>query len=557
MRPASYLNEAGRYGSQYTSLLHHREMLDRELRENGTLVDPEIAIRSKPNKLKNSIPKGTRGYNMSQVSLMGSRIPDQTNGAYDKSRVVPVPDQALERLMTLFLSVGIDGIGRVVQGSPLHDDWVASLDVYPTNEGLVGGCVCDDVEEVVMKHKTGGYQPKNKLNALKKILEAMIKKASGGNEDMPQENALENEINDYELKKPEKEGKFRPSTFIEALPQNAPPEIRRLLEQWGDATIFKARICRVPLLPIIKKVGNWASLGKLEENRKKLGYNDLFHLYVEVAVRKPDGKVGVFLIEKNEKAGFDVSNGGLKKQSECMDQPPTKKVTLTEMFKRAEKSVGPHKLWVYNLETANCQNFAVDVLGSGNGMLTAEGRKFALQSAASLLPKFILKVTSHVTNLANRLKSFLKGSGRGRESYRNSGGMMRDDDDDIPPMMLADNEEDDQIAARELELERQLLLHHPATFLPLSQRVINKFEEGLRRIQFRQNQGLPPRVFNEYLYPSKKQIRDRIATTYSEKLYEVQQVLKDLVVDNDEEEAPRIHLILDMIRQELRRRRIA
>jgi hypothetical protein len=250
-----------------------------------------------------------------------------------------------------------------------------------------------------------------------------------GNED-PLENDKDVDVEDYELEKPKTgtDKPFRPSAFTEELPKNMPPEIRKLVEKWGDATIIKARICRVPLAGILQKLGNLVTLGNLQKQRVKLGYENLFHLYIEVALQQPDGTKGVFKIEKNEKAQYKATSGGVtQKDAVCMNQPPTKKTTLLEAIKRAEKAVGGEKLWVYNLNGQNCQDFAVALLGNGNGMLTAAGKTFAMQSPAKLLPGLLLKVIGNVTNLANKVKSFLKGKG-----------LPHDPSEGLPIMPIAD-----------------------------------------------------------------------------------------------------------------------
>lgn len=217
------------------------------------------------------------------------------------------------------------------------------------------------------------------------------------------------DVSNYELKKPENVSRL--GELVADLPENAPPVIRDLLKNWGDAEIFKARICRVPLNAAIQRVGNFLTMGKLEQMKQKLGYNDLFHLYVEVALRKPDGRKGVFKIEKNEKAGYTATSGGVPPGATCLDQPPTRQVTLLEAFKRAEQSVGPRQLWVYDLGSSNCQDFAIAFLGSGNGMLTPTGRTFAKQEPAKLIPPLLLSATKRVTNLASRLRSLFTGRG--------------------------------------------------------------------------------------------------------------------------------------------------
>lgn len=227
----------------------------------------------------------------------------------------------------------------------------------------------------------------------------------------------------YELAKP----KFhelesgRKEVFSEELPAYAPPNMRHLLEYYGNAEIIKARICRVPLARWIKVFGNLATVGGLERKRRELKalygkpYDDLFHLYVDLAVKQPSGEVAVFAIEKNQKAEFKIINGGVRQGAECLDQPPTKPVTLSEMFKRAEVAVGPKKLWIYSLnestEGTNCQFFAKNILSNGNDMLTPEGAAFASQNVGELLPSWVLGITKGATDLANKLLSFLKGKG--------------------------------------------------------------------------------------------------------------------------------------------------
>jgi len=230
----------------------------------------------------------------------------------------------------------------------------------------------------------------------------------------------EDEDVDYEMRKPEvgHEKPHRLPVFTEELPEFAPPAVRNILKKWGDGVVFKARICRVPIKQkFIIKLGNIVTFGDIERRRKELerlygsNYSEFFHLYVELAVRNPDGEVGVFKFEKDEKAKVTVASGGVTGESKCINQPPTKKVKLLDMFKRAEKAVGPKNMWVYDLGSTNCQDFAIALLGSGNGFLSQAGRDFAKQDVKQLVPSWILSVAKSGTDLANRLKSFLFGKG--------------------------------------------------------------------------------------------------------------------------------------------------
>lgn len=238
----------------------------------------------------------------------------------------------------------------------------------------------------------------------------------------------------YELAKPtpEEEQKFRVQAFTEKLPEFAPPDVRKMLADWGDATIVKARICRKPLNKVITKLGQILTRGEMLKKAKSLGYDDLYHVYVDFFVRKPDGKSTMIRIEKNQKVKVTYLRGTSAGEAgiQCVDQPPTKPVTLLEAVKRAEQRIGPRNLWVYDLNNKNCQDFAIGLLGSGNGMITPAGRALAKQNVSEFLPKPLMGATGKITNLANRIKSFIEGKGL-------SGGALSKDE--IMSLLLREN----------------------------------------------------------------------------------------------------------------------
>ena len=230
----------------------------------------------------------------------------------------------------------------------------------------------------------------------------------GGNMPMDEEQPTE----EYELAKPDLETTepYRTAVFSESLPEHAPPNIRNLLNTWGDATIFKMRICRIPLNGAIKKLGNFLTMGKLTKNMRRMGYDDLFHLYMDMALRNKDGKVINITLEKNQKVDWSINHGGIKAGGVCVEQPITKPITLNQMFKNAEKTVGANRLWVYDLRTQNCQVFIGDMLNASK-MLSRPTKAFILQEPAQLLPPLLLKLTKKATDWANKVRSYMYGKG--------------------------------------------------------------------------------------------------------------------------------------------------
>ena len=65
-----------------------------------------------------------------------------------------------------------------------------------------------------------------------------------------------------------------------------PPSVRRLLEQHGADTISNITVCREPLQSMLSKAMNLLTLGKLNSITDKMGYDDLFHLYMVITTSK-------------------------------------------------------------------------------------------------------------------------------------------------------------------------------------------------------------------------------------------------------------------------------
>ena len=197
------------------------------------------------------------------------------------------------------------------------------------------------------------------------------------------------------------------STLASFVSKDAPKEIKNLLEKHGSARITKIQVCREPVQKAVTSILNALSLGKFNKNKEKLGYDQVFHLYMYMQLS--DGYS--FRIEKNEVVKLTKSNGS--KEGEC--QPvylnSTSKVTLGELF---DKSIKKHKdFWLYSAYSNNCQKFIYDLLND-SGLSNPALNKFIKQDADKLfenLPEYTKTVADISTNTAGigrRLLDFFK-----------------------------------------------------------------------------------------------------------------------------------------------------
>lgn len=193
-------------------------------------------------------------------------------------------------------------------------------------------------------------------------------------------------------------------------PRNeAPPDVRRFIAEKGNLKIKQIVLARTPVQKSVIVFLNLISLGKLDIIRRKLGYDDLFHLYMGVELE--DGSW--WRIEKNEVVKVrPIGEEGLQAREVLgvnffkHDAP-----TIGQMFDNAYKA-NP-RLWLYDAKTDNCQKFIRDMLAN-SGLLNEHADKFIMQDAVSIfkgLPEYVHKFGKLLTDIAATGDILIQGRG--------------------------------------------------------------------------------------------------------------------------------------------------
>ena len=151
-------------------------------------------------------------------------------------------------------------------------------------------------------------------------------------------------------------------TFVQGIPNSLttrPKILNDLLNDKDDVLIKSLYVCRQPIYKIFEMGLNILTLGQLKEQMKRLGYDNLYHLYL--IINFEDGSQ--HFIEKNQR----VNTGKYVKQDEeeCTQPIPFNK-TLKDLIETAEARRIPG-FYRYNAFSDNCQRFAYDVMNS-NGI---------------------------------------------------------------------------------------------------------------------------------------------------------------------------------------------
>ncbi len=148
----------------------------------------------------------------------------------------------------------------------------------------------------------------------------------------------------------------------------APPEVRKNLAEYGSMPVIEYTIARHPIDEGLKKIANLLSLGQFEKNKKKLAYDDVYHLFLLLKVKDPEtGKVHILKAHKESVVRLTLMQAKefqdlLKLKPEYL-QPVAiaQPKPLLLWFNDAEKKL-KQNMWSYSSTSNNCQDFVVAML---------------------------------------------------------------------------------------------------------------------------------------------------------------------------------------------------
>jgi hypothetical protein len=194
--------------------------------------------------------------------------------------------------------------------------------------------------------------------------------------------------------------------FLSGPRLNFSPTIRKILEKYGDQQILSISVHRRPIFNIIEKLANWLSLGRYEQNKAKLSYDKLFHLYIIIKINGLSLKV-----EKNEQVnvvksttedqnadGLPVGSAAGLTLRKFLEEPLNRNILTTAQY------------FGYRAYSTNCQHFVHNLL-KASGLLTAQLNNFIMQDTEAVLEGvgYFKKIADTTTDLAARAKHAMEG----------------------------------------------------------------------------------------------------------------------------------------------------
>jgi hypothetical protein len=130
-----------------------------------------------------------------------------------------------------------------------------------------------------------------------------------------------------------------------------PRVIKDYLSKYGDQSIVSIQLGRKPVSGGVTFILNALSNGQLEQARKDLKYDEIYHSFLLVKLR--DGKE--IRLEKNERVAISETIRS-EDRRDTYNIPITKSLTLRALIENAARAEG-EALWRYTPARQNCQAF--------------------------------------------------------------------------------------------------------------------------------------------------------------------------------------------------------
>lgn len=186
-----------------------------------------------------------------------------------------------------------------------------------------------------------------------------------------------------------------------------PPNVRELINKYGELTIKSIIIDRTPVPSILTSALNAVSLGKFSKRMNVLPYDKLFHLRMDITFENNKK----LTVEKNEVINM-YTNSKIIKGSEQLNVPNiTQNLTLNQLLEGAKRVQG-NKFFKYSASSNNCQDFILSLL-KGSNIGNEETYNFVKQNTEHLFKgdSFLRKFSNTVTDIGSKVNEITQGTG--------------------------------------------------------------------------------------------------------------------------------------------------
>lgn len=196
--------------------------------------------------------------------------------------------------------------------------------------------------------------------------------------------------------------------------KDAPPDVREFIKRHRTDIIQSAAVYREPVQRSVQILGNIISLGKLEQAKQSMNYDDIFHVFMVITTTKGEK----YLVEKNQVVRMvELSQDEINRLDSIqhVNVSGLSGLPFEYLINNARDEIGDDIFWSYNAENNNCQIFLMNLLRY-SGALTEEVKTFLYQDAPQILSK-IPAISKALINTATQVAALWDVVVKGRGFY--------------------------------------------------------------------------------------------------------------------------------------------
>ena len=190
------------------------------------------------------------------------------------------------------------------------------------------------------------------------------------------------------------------------------PLIQKLLTQYGDKQITGITIIREPIKQYVNILTNIITLGEIDKYKNTYNINELFHLYMIVALN--DGSL--IRVEKNEEIDIEKVNSipQLDPKFVYVCKLPSNNLTLNILLNKTLNTIGQARYFKYDALNNNCQSYLYNILSTnGFNSINPDMKQFIIQDLTQLANKLgdtTKDIMNGLTNIKKRINIITGGS---------------------------------------------------------------------------------------------------------------------------------------------------
>ena len=203
--------------------------------------------------------------------------------------------------------------------------------------------------------------------------------------------------------------------FITGIRDDYQPYVRNLLEKIKDNKIVKLVVIREPIKEAINMLVNAITDNKVNEFKKQVGIDDLFHLFMIATL--DDGRL--IRIEKNAEIDVkqisSIPNVNNDNMLNINIGITSNSLTVNELLTNTKNKIGDRLFWDYNSMKNNCGDFIYNILYTNGYDSSNPSMKSFIKQDLTKLSKSLSSTSKNImntiTNLGKRTQILVKGAG--------------------------------------------------------------------------------------------------------------------------------------------------